>query len=123
MKKIIQLRTDDGNEVLIEVSDVATVDTFRSGANPDRGVVDNIKDSFDKALAPLKGIANSIINTIKDIANAPDEVSAELGFKFSAKAGIILTSLDSEANFKIALKWTKEKAPKEANKPGDTNAG
>ena len=35
----------------------------------------------------------------------PSEAQVEVGFKFSAKAGVILASADSEATFKVTLKW------------------
>ncbi len=107
MKKILQLKANDGSDLFIEVSDATQNEAVRGSYSESRSVIDNAQESFEKALRPLKEVSNSIVNCIKDIANAPDEVEVELGLKFTASAGIILTSLDSEAHFKVSLKWTK----------------
>ena len=108
MKNIVQFKANDNSDLFIEVSDSTEPLQMRGGAAETRGIVDNAKESFEKALHPLKEVSNSIINCIKDISNSPKEVEVELGLKFTAKAGIILTSLDSEAHFKITLKWVNE---------------
>jgi hypothetical protein len=106
MKKILQYEAEDGTPLLIEVNDTVTEATRGSD---ERGVIQNAKESFDKALKPLKDVSNSIVNCIKDITHSPEEVEVELGLKFTAKAGIILTSLDSEAHLKVVFKWKNEK--------------
>ena len=115
MKKLLQFSTNEGSEFLIEVNESAISEPVRGLAGESsntRGIIQDAKESFDKALKPLKDVSNSIINCIKEIANSPSEIEVELGLKFTAKAGIILTSLDSEAHFKIVLKWQNEKTPK-----------
>lgn len=109
MKKFVQFETSNGNEFYVEVNEPSILEpTMRGSAIAEsRGVMQTAAASFEKSLSPLKEISNSIINCIKEIANSPDEIGVELGLKFNAKAGIILTSFDSEANFKISLKWKK----------------
>jgi hypothetical protein len=111
MKQLLQLRANDGTDLYIEVNEIAVDNSLRGSSNlEDRGVIENAQQSFDRALQPLKEISNSIITCIKNISNAPQEVEVELGLKFTAKAGIILTSLDSEAHLRVSLKWKNEKA-------------
>ncbi len=111
MKKLIQFTTTDGNNFFVEIDEPVAAEAVRgySEQGNTRGVLETAKQSFNDALKPLKEISNSIIDSVRQISNAPDEVEVELGLKFSAQAGIILTSLDSEANFKITLKWQKNK--------------
>ena len=111
MKQLLQLRTNDGTDLYVEVDETTVNNPLRGNSNnlEDRGVIENAQQSFDKALQPLKEISNSIINCIKNITNSPQEVEVELGLKFTAKAGIILTSLDSEAHLRVSLKWKNEK--------------
>jgi Trypsin-co-occurring domain 1 len=113
MKKLLQFSTADGTEFFVEVNEPASGDPVRgSTTNDTRGVIQDAKESFDKALKPLRDISDSIINSIKEISNSPNEFTVELGLKFTARAGIILTSLDSEANLKIVLKWQKKEPSK-----------
>lgn len=107
MKKILQYEAEDGTPLLIEVNDTVTEATR---GTDERGIIQSAKESFDKALKPLKDVSNSIVNCIKDIAHSPEEVEVELGLKFTAKAGIILTSLDSEAHLRVVFTWKNEKS-------------
>lgn len=110
MKKLLQFTTEDGDVFFVEADEPVAAPAMRGsgGDEASRGVVQTVSESFEKALKPLKDVSNTIISSIKDVVNSPNEVQVEMGLKFSAKAGIILTSLDSEANLKIVLKWTKK---------------
>lgn len=114
MNKLLKFSTNDGNEFFVEVNEPVVNEPVRSSSkdNDTRSIIQDTKESFEKALKPLKEVSNSIINCIAEISNSPDEISVELGLRFTAKAGIILTSLDSEANLKIVLKWQREKSKK-----------
>lgn len=45
-----------------------------------------------------------LLDNLKEL-NTPDEINLEFGLKFGAKAGAIFASADSEAVFKVAIKW------------------
>lgn len=108
MKKLLKYTTADGSTFLAEVNDSSPGEAMRGGADDSsRGIIQNAAESFEDALKPLKAISSSLINTVKSIAGSPEEVGIELGLTFSARAGIILTSIDSEANIKITLTWKK----------------
>jgi hypothetical protein len=112
VKQLLQVTTNDGGDLYIEVDDGTTTGTTMRGMaeQSTRGVIENAQKSFEKTLQPLKDISNSIISCVKDIANSPQEVEVELGLKFTASAGIILTSLDSEAHLRVLLKWKNDKS-------------
>ena len=42
----------------------------------------------------------------------PDELELEFGIKFAADAGIIISSISSEANLTVKMKWNKEQIQK-----------
>ena len=109
MKNLLKFTTETGEEFFIEVSEPSVNQPVRGAVieESSRGIIQDAAGSFEKALKPLKEISNSIVNSIREIVQSPDEIGVELGLKFSTKAGIIITSLDSEANFKITLKWNK----------------
>ncbi|MDB5111104.1 MAG: hypothetical protein JWR67_2218 [Mucilaginibacter sp.] len=108
MKTLLEFKAQDGSSFFVEVDEQTSIaPTTRGGVdeNNNRGIIQTATNSFDTALKPLKEVSNGIINCIKELANSPNDIEVELGLKFTAKAGIIVTSLDSEANFKIVLKW------------------
>ena len=118
MGKLLQYSANDGSDVIIEVRDNLLNEPTRGGSyeTETRGIIENAKQGFNDALKPIKDVSDGIIKCIKEISNSPQQVEVELGFKFTAKAGIILTSLDSEAHFKIVFTWKKEDLT--AMKPG-----
>lgn len=113
MKRLLQFSTEDGQEFFVELNGDNLPHEPVRGFSPEeskRGVIQNAMINFEKSLEPLKAISGSIINSVKDVSGSPDEIEVELGLKFSAKAGIILTTLDGEANLKIILKWNSKGA-------------
>jgi hypothetical protein len=113
MKQLLQFTTDNENTFFVEIPDESTPKESMRGMTSNentRGVIENAVTNFEKSLKPLKEITNGIFNSLrdKDIVN-PGEISVELGLKFSAKAGVIITSVDGEANLKVTLKWSKDR--------------
>lgn len=100
MKKLIEFA--DG--ITVEVDDKESGPVTRSGAGGSEKS-DKTDQRFQDALARVKPIAEGVIGKLRDLTVTPDEVNVEFGVKLSAKAGVILASADSEANFKISLKW------------------
>ena len=50
--------------------------------------------------------STSIADSIKNIS---DEVEVEFSVKLSADAGIVISSVSTEASITVKLKWSKEK--------------
>ena len=63
---------------------------------------------FVDAVDRIKPAAEVILNAFREM-NTPDEIALEFGLKFNAKTGVIFASADSEATFKVSLKWTNDK--------------
>jgi len=59
---------------------------------------------FQDAIAHIRPAAEAVLQSLTEM-NSPDEINLEFGVKFSAKVGAILASADSEATFKVSLKW------------------
>lgn len=107
MKKLLEFTTTNNSLLYVEVEDNSIGSgAVRGGLDQDRSILAATK-KLESALQPLKDFSNDVINSIRDNVNAPDETVIEMGLKFSAKAGIIVTSVDGEANLKITLRWKK----------------
>lgn len=66
-------------------------------------------EKFESAISHIKPVAKALFGAFEEFNN-PQEINLEFGIKFSAKAGVIFASADSEAAFKIALKWDNKNA-------------
>lgn len=114
MKQLLEFKTEDGQDFYVELDEDRLPPAPVRGFSPeekDRGVVQNTILNFERSLGPLKSITSSIVSSVKDIPGGPDEMEVELGLKFNAKAGIIVTTLEGEANLKVILKWNRKTGP------------
>jgi hypothetical protein len=105
-KHVVEFILANGQSVFVEVED--TEETARQRVSRgDRGPEQSGKRFLD-AIAQVKPAAEAVLNAFREL-NTPDEIGLEFGIKFSASAGAILASVDSEATFKVALKWKNPK--------------
>ena len=115
MKRLIEFPLQEGGTMLVEVDEPEgfAETTMRGGvvkaARPSE-IVDKAKDTFEDALDKIKPAAQSIIDKLRELHDAPDEIGVEFGIKLSAEAGAFIASAGVEANYTVTLKWTKSSA-------------
>lgn len=112
--------TDDGDFVYVEMDEAPEITEIAGGMKvrvstkaeevADKKIYE-VATKFEKALGPIKRIADSVVAQIRQIANSPSEVAVEFGLKFNAEAGIVLSKVSTEANITISLVWKKETGP------------
>ncbi len=105
-KDLIQFELD-GKPVIIEFENLEEERGMQRVSRNSDGVAES-KTKFTKALELVKPVAGAVMDSVRGM-NTPDEIGLEFGLKFGAKAGVIFTSADSEATFKLSLKWKNEK--------------
>lgn len=113
MKKYVEYPLEGGGSVVVEVDEPSS--GLVPAASPGE-VVAHAQERFDDALEAVRPIAAKLLDTLRDLAEEPDEVDVEFGLNLGFKAGVVIASGSTGANFKIALKWTR---PRQAAKsPG-----
>lgn len=100
MNEVITYETEFG-EIQIETHKPAIV--TRGGEST------TIKKKFENAIGVVKSLGNSIVQQVQDLAETPDEVSVEVGIKFSVEAGAIIAKTSSEGTLKLNMTWKKDK--------------
>jgi len=110
MAKLIEISLDENTKIYLESAqdDITEDGQFEAVRNPNE-VIEKAKDYFDGTLNQIRVFANSIANSVKDLVVKPDEVELEFSVKFAAEAGIVISSLSSEASVTIKLKWINPK--------------
>jgi hypothetical protein len=110
MVNLIEVSLDENTKIYLEAAqdDIIEGGQFEAVRNPNR-VIEKAKDYFDGTLNQIKTFANSIAHSVKDLVAEPDEVELEFSVKFAAEAGIVISSLSSEASVTIKLKWINPK--------------
>ncbi|WP_417914540.1 CU044_2847 family protein [Candidatus Electronema sp. JM] len=106
MKKLIEFELD-GQPVYVEgeVSEAEGMQLISHSG--DSGPI-RADARFAEAVARIKPAAEVVLNAFREM-NTPDEINLEFGLKFNAKTGVIIASADSEATFKVSLKWSNKK--------------
>jgi hypothetical protein len=104
MSRLVEFRVGEaGDVVLIEIDEPEATGPGRVGRVNE--AVETSAKSFGEALAQVRPAIDTMLETLKGLSSRPDEISAEFGIKLGAKMGAFLASADSEAQFKVALKW------------------
>lgn len=106
-KRIVEFKLDDDSPIFVEVEDSETYGIKRVGRVGEEGIA-KAENRFMEAIARVKPAAEAVLRSFREM-NTPDEIGLDFGIKFSAKAGAILASVDSEATFKVSLKWKNPK--------------
>ena len=122
MKRLVKFSLQDGGTMLVEVDEPEgyaetttrgeVVKAARLGEVPDKA-----RETFEEALDKIKPAAQTIINKLRELHDAPDEIGVEFGIKLSAEAGAFIASAGVEANYTVTLKWTKPSAHRRKRYP------
>ena len=103
-KHLIQFELQDGTPVFVEVADQGE---GRQRVGRGESAPEQAQDRFTDAVARVRPAAEAVLNAFREL-NTPAEIGLEFGIKFNAKAGAIIASVDSEATFKVSLKWANK---------------
>lgn len=108
MAKLIAVQLDNDTKIYLETADICTSknDLMLEEASAGDWVIDKTKEYFDKTLSQIKMFSSSIADSIKNIS---DEVEVEFSVKLTTEAGIVISSVSTEANITVRLKWEKSK--------------
>ncbi len=104
MKQLVEYELEGGSTILVEV-DLPEVGIERAGRGDQ---IIKAKERFGDALEQIKPVAHAVFSKLGGLS--ADEIGVEFGIKLGAKAGVILASADTEANFTVSLTWKREKA-------------
>jgi hypothetical protein len=102
MKQLVEYELEDGSTILIEV-DLPEAGIDRAGRGDQ---IVKAKERFADALEQIKPVAQTVLSKLGSLS--ADEIGVEFGIKLSAKAGVIIASADTEANFTVTLTWKRE---------------
>ncbi len=110
MKRLVEFPLQGGSTITVEVDEPGEGGPVRGLGTPQPEVA---SQTFEVALEKIKPAAGGIIAKLRELADPPDQAVVEFGLKFGAKAGALIASADTEANFLVTLTW-KRKEGKEA---------
>lgn len=104
MAKLVEFPLADGSSIWVEVHE----DELEGLAPASRrGLSEQALKTFEDALEKVRPAAQTIIQKLRDLSDAPDEIEVEFGLKLSAEAGVIIAAGSVEANYRVTLTWKR----------------
>ncbi len=106
MKRLVEFELEDGSTVWMEIDESEPSGPRKAGGKNLDGPTKFGR--FKKTLDQVRPAAEMVVEAFREV-NAPAEIGLEFALKFNTKVGSFLfASADSEASFKVSLKWTNE---------------
>lgn len=107
MSRLIEIPLDNDTKIYLETC--GTIDTSDDLIEPVSGnrIIHETREFLSGTFEQIKLFSSGLAESIKGIDMQPDEFEVEFSVKFSANAGIIISSLNSEASMTIRMKWEK----------------
>ena len=108
MSNMIEFKLDNGETAYMQFAESESSSQTRPGTH--RGVGRNNSETiqaprrFDEAVQCIAPIGNALLSSLKNI-DKPDEINLEFSISFNGKAGVVFSSVESEASFKVSIKW------------------
>ncbi|SRR5260221_6598522 len=113
MSHVIEFPLEDGESILVEVTDQEEARGARRAARGTEGEPEQSPQTFEQALSKIRPATEKVITTLRGLIQKPDEIEMEFGFSLSAVAGVVIASASTAANYKVTLRW-KGAAPEQA---------
>jgi hypothetical protein len=107
MEGLLEFVSDDGSKVLVEVAAPSGRPVTRGREAED--LVTQASESLDAVLARLGPVVRGVVTQLRAAADWPDEVQVDFAVKLSADSNVIIARAGGEANFRIALRWTRQR--------------
>jgi hypothetical protein len=107
MKRLVEFALEDGTTMLVEIEEPEQGGLVKASRSDE--VIAKAHQTLEKSLEKVKPAAQFVIQKLRELHDAPEEVQVSFGLKLSAEAGAVLASGSAEANYTVTLKWLKEK--------------
>ncbi|RCV54518.1 CU044_2847 family protein [Marinitenerispora sediminis] len=103
MSELLRFDTENGTEVLVEVSGDRSgiVDTSA------RDLVRSADRTFEAVLDRVRGVSELLARKLTDLPSRPDEITVELGVNINAEADVFIASTTAESSLQITLTWRR----------------
>jgi hypothetical protein len=107
MKRLVEFPLEDGTKMLVEIEEPDQGGLVMASRSD--GIIVKAHETLEKSMEKVKPAAQLVIQQLRKLHDAPDEVQVTFGLKLSAEAGAVLASGGVEANYTVTLKWVKQK--------------
>jgi uncharacterized protein (DUF697 family) len=103
MTQLVEFPLSAGGSTLVEVTqgEAGPVTRGLKGI----AVTEQARQTFEEAVSRVQPAVEGVINQLRSLTQAPDEMHVEFGLNLHAEAGAFIAAVSATANFTVALTW------------------
>jgi hypothetical protein len=105
MGDLVEFKLEDGSSVVVETESVSSRAVMRGGRLTE--TLTTADKTLEQAFDRLRPATAAIIERVRSMAQQPEEIEIEFGVTVNAEVGAVIAKTSGEANFRIALRWTR----------------
>jgi hypothetical protein len=107
MSQVLEVPLAEGGSILVEVDEVLDRPVVRGRGGA--ATLPPLAEPLEQVLAGLGPTTRALLSQVRALADAPHEIEIEFAVKLTADARIVIARAGGEANFRIALRWSRAK--------------
>jgi len=114
MTRLVEFPLEDGSTMMVEVAESEQEGLQRVSRGGD--IILRAQVTLENSLDKIKPAAQGIVEKLRSLHDAPDQIEVQFGINLSAECGAVLAAAGVVANYSVKLMWTKEKVSDKGDK-------
>lgn len=110
MRKLVEFPLEEGGSVFVEADAESFTGEVTRGMRP-RELASEAGQTLEASLARVQPAAVAIVDRLRALADAPEEIQVEFGITLSAELGAFVAKASGDANFRVSLRWKRDSPP------------
>lgn len=106
MTRFIETEVGKGEIIRIEVEPVTPPTGVVPAARPEE-LAAKAREVFEEAMDTIRITATSLVKTVQEMADLPDQVKVRFGVKIDAEVGAMIAKAGMEAHYLVTLIWER----------------
>jgi hypothetical protein len=103
--RVVEVPLTEGGSILVEVEELADGPVVRGRGGA--GLLPPLEEPLEQVLAGLGPATRAVLSQLQELADSPHEIEVEFAIKLTADARIVIAHAGGEANFRVALRWSR----------------
>ena len=105
MTRVVEVPLAEGGSILVEVDEPVEGPVVRGRGGA--GTLPPLSEPLEQVLAGLGPATRAVLSQLRSLADSPHEIEVEFAVKLTADARIVIAHAGGEANFRVALRWSR----------------
>lgn len=108
MRKLVEFPLENGGSVYVEAESDSLGGEVTRGMRSSE-LAGEASQTLEAALSRVQPAAVAIVDRLRALADAPEEIGVEFGIQLSAEVGAFVAKASGDANFRVSLRWKRDR--------------